>query len=89
MVKKGNGWKVATIILSIDCFFLLVVIVIETLVIVGLFALGAQLEEMEAECADEICAGDEFTSYYFDDYEEKCYCYNATEVVVEKKMEWN
>jgi hypothetical protein len=83
----GNGWKIAAIILAVVSFLLLVALVVETVVFIALIAVGTGLEEMETECAEEICADEQYSSYYFDDYDETCYCYSGDEIVLEQKVE--
>ena len=81
------GWKLATIILSVVCFFLFVFVVVEAAIIVALLVIGTEIEEMEAECASEICGTAEHNSYYFDYSTGMCYCYAGDEVILEQKVE--
>lgn len=92
MAKNGDstGWKVATIVLAIVSFILLVALIIETVAFIAVYAYGNALIEMEDECASEICSLDKnYTSYDFDDESETCYCYVGQEIVLEKQIEWS
>lgn len=82
-----DGWKISTIVLAVVCFFLLVAVVIEAIALVVFFAVGAELDDMEVECANEICSSENYT-YFFDDDTETCYCYSGDEVVLKQQVEW-
>jgi len=82
-----NGWKVATIVLAVICFFLVMIVIIETIAVVAFFSYSFALDEMEAECANEICGPENYT-YYFNENIETCYCYSGDEVVLRQEIEW-
>jgi len=72
---KINGWKVAAIILG--TFF-----VLQILLFIGLYNIGAAAIEKENECMYNICT--EADTYYYDSYEGVCYCYKDNEVIYQK-----
>lgn len=61
-----NKWKITAIIF-------IVLFVVETLVFIWAWNVGVQAVENENECAINICDG--YDAYYFDSYEDMCYCY--------------
>jgi len=69
--KPKNVWKTIGIVF-------IALFVIETLLISWVVIEGNQSIEKETECAVNICS--EADSYYFDYYEEVCYCYQENEL---------
>lgn len=74
-----NGWKIATIILSI----LLILIA-------GLgfwiYSAGVDVLEKERECAYNVCVDNpKIVSYYYDIYEEVCECYDEAGFRIKQK----
>ena len=70
-----NGWKVTAIIFIILFIF-------ETLLFVWLMSLGLGIIAKESECQINVC--DDYDSYYYDDYDEICYCYTDGEIEHQK-----
>jgi len=66
-----NGWKVTAIIF-------IVLFILESLLIGWAYNYGTESIENETECSYNICDG--YDSYYFDDYENVCYCYIDGEI---------
>lgn len=66
-----NVWKALAII-----FILL--FILETLLVIWLFNLGTEALEKEKDCVQIVCQ--DYDSYYYDDYEEVCYCYSGDEI---------
>jgi len=69
MDKKG--WKIIAIIF-------IVLFALETLLGIWVIGLGTQVIENENDCAYNICS--DYETYYYDNYEQMCYCYNNHEV---------
>jgi len=65
MKKESFDWKTLAIVLIVVC-------VLETTAFIGLVVVGSNMIEAEEECA-EVCY-EESGFYYYDDYEQKCYC---------------
>lgn len=61
-----NGWKVAAIIF-IGLF------IVETIVVVYFIWIGVDMIAKEQECIHNVCKDSK--TYYYDDYNEVCYCY--------------
>lgn len=66
-----NAWKILAIIF-------IVLFILETLLVIWLFNLGAESLEKEKDCAQIVCQ--DYDSYYYDDYGEVCYCYSGDEI---------
>ena len=75
--KQNNKWKKIGIIF-------IILFVIETIGLIYLFSAGTDMVEKENECAVNICR--EYNTYYYDMYEEMCYCYENHEVVYSEYM---
>ncbi len=77
MAKKTNVWKILAIIF-------IILFVIETLFILWIFSAGTKMVKNENICVINICnlgsEDSEYDSYYYDDYEEICYCYKDGEI---------
>ena len=77
MAKKTNVWRILAIIF-------IALFVIETIFLIWIFSVGTKMLKNENICAINICdLGSEDTpydSYYYDDYEEICYCYTGDEI---------
>ena len=69
MDKKG--WKTIAIIF-------IVLFILETILIIYSFNLGVGMIERENDCAYNICA--DYETYYYDDYEQLCYCFIDGEI---------
>lgn len=67
----ANGWKI-TAIMFIALFLL------ETAFVIWIFKESQNILNNEAECAYNIC--DDYESFYFDSYENLCYCYDDGEI---------
>ena len=65
MKKEPFDWKTLAIILIVICS-------LETLAFIGLVVTGSRMVEAEETCA-EICY-EETGFYYYDTYENECYC---------------
>ena len=76
-MKERKGYKTSTIILSI-------IVILETLFIIWIFNIGNEMIEQENECAINICNDEIYESYFYDDYEEVCYCYGDNELVYQE-----
>ena len=82
-----DGWKILAIVFIIVSAVLLIVIIIETIAFAVLLNYGLDLEEKDNICSVEICSLDKYNSYYYDDYENICYCYKDGEVVYQEIVE--
>ena len=76
MKKVHGAWKVIGIIL-------LVIMVIETAFVIWAWQTGTEMIENENECAYNIC-DDRYDAYFYDDYDEVCYCYIGDEIVYQE-----
>ena len=70
-----NGWKVATIILILTN-------VLTILFLGWAWSYGTELINNENECGVNICR--DYDSYYYDDYDNICYCYKNQEIVYQE-----
>ena len=77
MAKKINVWKILAIVF-------MVLFVIESIFLIWIFSSGAKMIKNENICAINICdlrsENSLYDSYYYDDYEEVCYCYTNGEI---------
>ncbi|MCR4284512.1 MAG: hypothetical protein NUV97_00525 [archaeon] len=70
-MAEGDHWKTVAIIF-------IVLFVLETIVVLWLFSIGTNAIDNETECSVNICGGVEgVVSYYYDDYEQVCYCIDS------------
>ncbi len=76
-MKKTNKWKNFAI-------GLLVLLVLETIFIINLFVLGNEYENKETECSYNVCENAE--TYYYDPYEDVCYCFIDEEIVTQRYL---
>ena len=67
-----NGWKIVGITF-------IILFVLETIFIGYVFYLGSEIAAKEDECVYNICSN--YDSYYFDEYNDICYCYVNHEIV--------
>ena len=74
---EKTGWKI-TAIVFITLFILLSVFVIY------IWNMGAQMIANENECAINICG--DYDTYYYDDYEETCYCFTGEDITQQKYL---
>jgi len=61
-----NGWKLISIIVTI-------ILILETSFIFWAWQLGSEQINNDLECSINICDG--YGSYFYDNYEKICYCY--------------
>jgi len=73
--NKTNWWKIATIILA-------VIFIIETCFIGWIIKAGTDVINNENECSINIC--EPYDTYYFDPYDNICYCYRDHEIVYQE-----
>lgn len=71
-----NKWKITAIIF-------IILFVVETTLVIFFLSLGFKIIGNENECAINIC--DDAISYYYDDYESMCYCYNAKDELIKQE----
>ena len=80
MKQTNNKWKKIAITF-------IVLFVLETIMIITLANLGYDIEKKENECAINICEMDDrYEAYYYDSYEDICYCYINDEIVYSEYM---
>jgi len=73
-----NGWKITAIVLMCVCF-------VETCFIGWTIKAGGEMIERENTCAVNICdVGNENEAFYYDDWEEICYCFQEGEISYQK-----
>ena len=70
---KKQGWKTLAIVF-------IVLFVLETALFVMLLAAGTASIEKESICAINICEDEKYTAYFYDDYENICYCYEGADI---------
>jgi len=66
-----NGWKITAIVF-------IILFILETCFLIWAFNLGTQMIENENECAINVC--NDYETYYYDDYNNMCYCYLNHEI---------
>ncbi len=66
-----NKWKTIAIIF-------IILFVLETLFLIYAFNLANRIVSNENECLYNVCA--DYEAYFYDDYDEVCYCYEDNEV---------
>lgn len=71
------NWKVFGIVFMI-------LFILETLLLVWMFSIGSKMIQRDTECGVNVCS--DFESYYYDDFEKLCYCFNDNEIVFQKYM---
>ena len=80
MAEKSNHWKTIAIIF-------IVLFVLETIFLIWAFSAGTSMINNENECAINICGDvEEAVSYYYDDYEQICYCMDADGETVKQQF---
>lgn len=72
-----DKWKVTAIVF-------MSLFVIQTLFVIWVYNIGAEALELEDECSIEICK--DYDSYYYDSYEEDCYCFTDGEIEFAQSM---
>ena len=77
MEKKG--WKITTIILTI-------LLTLTWVFWISMMLVGVGMIDDEIKCANEICFGDEYNSYYYDEYEKTCMCFNRDNEVIHQEV---
>lgn len=78
-MAKNNTWKTLAIIF-------IILFVLETAFIIWMISIGLKEINIESECIVNICGSDEYDAYYYDTYEEICYCYKDHEVTHQEFM---
>lgn len=78
-MESKDTWRIAT-------FVLLGLLIIETLFLCWAWSSGTEMIEKETECAVDICQGEQYTAYYYDEYDDVCYCFEGDEVTHQKYM---
>ena len=73
------NWKILSIIL-------IVIVLLESLFIGWIFNIGNASIEQENECILNVCGEDKYTAYYYDDYDEACYCYEGDEITLTRYL---
>lgn len=68
---EKTGWKATAIILGI-------ILILGILLFVWVWSIGTTMIENENICSINICNG--YETYYYDDLDKICYCYNNHEV---------
>lgn len=76
---KKNKWKNIAIIF-------IILFAIETLLVIILFSWGWDIMDKESECSINICGEYDSNSFYYDSYEDVCYCYKDNEIVYQRYM---
>ena len=71
-MKQVNGWWRVTAII------LMVVLILGTVFVGWIYAIGVDAISKDAECSINICA--DYESYNYDMYGEVCYCYIDSEI---------
>lgn len=56
----------------------IIIALLEGLLIGYFFKVGTEMIENENECSINICS--DYDSYYYDDLEKTCYCFEGTEI---------
>ena len=74
-----SGWKVLAIIF-------IILFIIETCLIVYAVKWGQEAIEKETECSVNVCGSDIYDAYYYDDYEQLCYCYTNNEITKQQYL---
>ena len=70
-VKMKNKWKLIA-------WIFIILFVLSVLVIAWAYNAGTEMIENENTCSVNICAN--YDAYFYDDYEEICYCYTGDEI---------
>lgn len=78
-VEKHNGWKITAIIFM--CLF-----IVETLLFAWIMWIGTMSINKEFECKANICGDLTYDSFYYDSYENICYCYTQGELALTKYL---
>lgn len=76
-MAERNGWKIAAIIF-------IIIAIAEAIFIAWAYNYGTQAIENENECIINVCA--DYDTYFYDDYESICYCYENHEIVKQEYM---
>lgn len=76
---KSDGWKITAIIF-------IVLFVLETIIFVWILSWGLQIVAKENECSVNVCSGEEIVSYYYDESQSICYCYDVNEEIVKQQF---
>jgi len=71
----ANGWKITAIIF-------LIITLIQFSLMFWVFNMGIEMVENENDCVYNICS--DYPSYFYDDYEQICYCYENNEIVYQE-----
>jgi len=73
-MKNNNPWRVIAIVF-------IVLFALETISVICLYAIGSQALSNETECSVNVCGELNATSFYYDDFEQVCYCYSGEDMV--------
>lgn len=68
-----NGWKVTAIIF-------IILFILETILFGTIIKLGVDEFNRESECSVNVCGASYYDAFYYDSYEQMCYCYWDGEV---------
>ena len=79
MATEINGWKIATIVLSI-------VLVVFVILLGVLFSMGNNMMKNEIKCSDVVCYNAGADYYSFDEYSGICECYKNNGELVTKEV---
>lgn len=72
-----RGWKTLAILF-------IILFTLETVIVIGLYKIGAAVINNETKCANEICMNGDYDSYTYQD--NTCICYKDDEVAYTKYM---
>ena len=75
--SKELPWKTIAIVF-------IILFVLETAFFMFIISEGSELVEKENECSINICGPDEYTAFWYDDYEGICYCYTGDDITYEE-----
>lgn len=70
---EEKNWKIVALIF-------MGLFLIETVLVAMAYNVGTKLVEMEKECMFDTCG--DYSSYYFDQSEQNCYCFDNGEVSI-------
>ena len=70
---EKDTWKALAIIF-------IFLFVLESIILVCAWNSGTQMIENENTCSMNICGNDRYDAYFYDDYDEICYCYTNNEI---------
>lgn len=74
---KTDTWRTIAIVF-------IVLFALETIFMVKSISLGNEMIRKDNECAINICR--DYDVYYYEEYEEMCYCYEDEEIIYQELM---